>query len=116
MFRLEISMFLINGMKATLRQYNRNTKDDAYDDQDVQEINIKCCPYDISQGIRFGIYSVPEAKGYYQVPRDIDVREGDQIIFIGRGDPTYENEIHTILNVQDNWLFNRIENKIIAVK
>lgn len=109
-------MFLVNGMKATLRQYNRNNSDNPYDDQDYQEITIKCCPYDISQGIAFGLYTIPEAKGYYQVPRNVDVQEGDQIIFIGRSNPTFENKIHTILNVQDNWVFNRVENKIIAVK
>lgn len=110
-------MFVVNGMKAKLRQYNRNTDNNPYDDQDVQEVTIKCCPYDISQGIRFGIYTVPEAKGYYTVKREVDVKQGDQIIFMGKNvDPTYEGEVHTILNVQDNWLFNRIENKIIAVK
>lgn len=110
-------MFLVNGMKATLRKYNRNDTNKAYDDQDIQEVTIKCCPYDISQGIAFGLYTVPEAKGYYQVKRDLDVREGDQIVFIGRNtDPSFEGQIHTVLNVQDNWLFNRVENKIIAVK
>ena len=112
-------MFLINGQKAILRQFNRTDNNNAFDDQNYQEVTIKCCPYDISQGIRFGIYSVDEAKGYYQVPRYIDVKEGDQIIFIGRNqenDPKYEDEVHTILNVQDNWLFNRVENKILAVK
>ena len=101
-------MFLVNGIKATLIQYNRGNNDSIYDDQNKQEKPIKVCPYDISNGIRFGIYTVPEATGYYQVGRNVDVKEGDQIIFRG--------ETYTILKVQDNWLFNRIENKILAVK
>ena len=112
-------MFLPNGMKANLIQYNRNTITSVYDDQDQQTIVIKVCPYDISQGIRFGIYTVPEATGYYQVQRWVDVRQGDQIYFIGNNDPndeTFDGQTHTVLKVQDNWLFNRVENKIIAVK
>lgn len=112
-------MFLINGQKAILRQFNRTTDTSIYDDQNYTDIRIKCCPYDISQGIRFGIYTVPEAKGYYQVPRYIDVRQGDQIKFIGKNnidEPTFEGQVHTVLEVQDNWIFNRVENKIIAVK
>lgn len=112
-------MFLVNGQKAILRQFNRTTNKNIYDDQTYRDITIKCCPYDISQGIRFGIYTVPEAKGYYQVPRYIDVRQGDQIMFVGKNNidkPTFEGQMHTILEVQDNWLFNRIENKILAVK
>ena len=104
-------MFLVNGMKATLRQFNRNNDNNPYDDQNYKEVKIKCCPYDVDQGIRFGIYSIPEATGYYQVPRWVDVREGDQIIF--------DNDrkiVHTILRVQDEWIFNRIENYILAIK
>lgn len=112
-------MFLVNGMKAQLRQFNRTENNSPFDDQNDQTILIKCCPYDISQGIRFGIYTVPEAKGYYQVPRQVDIRQGDQLIFIGKNNintPTFKQEVHTILDVQDNWIFNRVENKIIAVK
>lgn len=101
-------MFLVNGIKATLIQYNRNSVNSIYDDQDKQEKPIKLCPYDISDGIKFGLYTVPEATGYFQVPRNIDVLEGDQIVF--------NNETYTILKVQDNWIFNRVENKILAVK
>lgn len=105
-------MFLVNGMKAKLRQFNRNENNEIYDDRQYKEVIIKCCPYDVDQGIRFGIYTVPEAKGYYQVPRWVDVREGDQIILLGK----YESGIvHTILKVQDEWIFNRVENYIIAV-
>ena len=101
-------MFLINGLTAQLVQYNRNNFNSIYDDQDQQTVSIKICPYDISDGVRFGLYTVPEAKGYFQVKRTADVKEGDQIIFQGK---TY-----TVLNVQDNWLYNRVENKILAVK
>ena len=112
-------MFLVNGMKAQLRQFNRTENTNPFDDQNYQTVPIKCCPYDISQGIRFGIYTVPEAKGYYQVSRQVDVRQGDQLIFIGKNNvsnPTFKQEVHTVLDVQDNWCFNRVENKIVAVK
>ena len=101
-------MFLVNGMKATLRQFNRTDNDNPYDDLNYKETLIKCCPYNVDQTINFGVYTVPEATGYYQVPRWVDVKEGDQLIF--------NNKVHTILKVQDNWIFNRIENYIIAIK
>ena len=100
-------MFLTNGMKATLIQYNRNTSS-YYDDQDKQTINIKVIPYNADQSISFGNYSVPEATGYFILRRDTNVKEGDQLVFKGR---TY-----TILKVMDNWLYNRIENIGVAVK
>lgn len=109
-------MFLVNGIKAKLIQYNRSEDNNVYDDQNKKEIYIKCCPYNVSRGIRFGVDAIPEAKGYYQVGKNIDVKNGDQLIFLKRKNATYENETFTILNVQDVWLFNRIENKIIAVK
>jgi len=105
-------MFLVNGMKCTLRQFNRTDNTSAYDDQNYKDVTIKCCPYDIDQGISFGIYSIPEATGYYQIPRWVDIREGDQIIFKTKT----RNIVHTVLKVQDEWLFNRIENYIAAVK
>lgn len=101
-------MFLVNGMKAKLIQFNRTDNDSIYDDQNKRMITIKCCPYNAEQKINFGVYTHPEATGYYQVARWVDVREGDQIIFNG--------DTHTILKVQDEWLFNRVENKILAVK
>ena len=111
-------MFLVNGMKAKLRQFNRNEDNNVFDDQNYKDIYIKCCPYNADQGINFGIYTVPEATGYYQVPRWVDVREGDQIIFLGGRlkDTRFREQVHTILKVQDEWLFNRVENYIIAVK
>lgn len=105
-------MFLINGIKCTLRQFNRNEDNALYDDQNYKDVPIKCCPYDVDQAVQFGIYTIPEATGYYQVPRWVDVREGDQIIF----DTKDRQIVHTILKVQDEWIFNRIENYILAVK
>lgn len=111
-------MFLINGMKAKLIQFNRSDDDNVFDDENRKEVIIKCCPYNVDQAINFGIYTVPEATGYYQVPRWVDVREGDQIIFLGGRlkDTRFREQVHTILKVQDEWLFNRVENYIIAVK
>lgn len=109
-------MFLVNGMKATLRQFNRNKLDSIYDDEDYQDVPIKCCPYNADEGIRFGIYTVPEATGYYQVHRHVDVREGDQLIFNGPDGEVINQRVHTILKVQDEWLFNRVENKVLAIK
>ena len=101
-------MFLVNGLKATLIQYNRKDDNSIYDDQNTNEVPIKICPYDIADAVKFGIYTVPEATGYFQVKRTIDVKEGDQIIF--------DNKTYTVLKVQDNWIFNRVENKMLAVK
>lgn len=101
-------MFLVNGIRATLRQFNREENDNVYDDVNYKDIKIKCCPYDCESSIKFGIYTNPEAVGYYQVPRWVDVRVGDQLIF--------NNQNHTILKVEDSWIYNRVENKILVVK
>ena len=101
-------MFLVNGLKAKLRQFNRNENNNPYDDQNYQDKEIKCCPYDIDQAISFGIYTVPEATGYFIIKSKVDVREGDQLIF--------KNQEFTILKVQDNWLWNKVANISIAVK
>lgn len=101
-------MFLVNGLKVTLIQYNRKEDNSIYDDQNTNEVPIKICPYDIADTVKFGIYTVPEATGYFQVKRTVDVKEGDQIIF--------DNKTYTVLKVQDNWIFNRVENKMLAVK
>jgi hypothetical protein len=100
-------MFLTNGFKANLIQCNRNTSE-FYDDEDKQIIPIKVIPYDVDDAIRFGIYTVPEATGYFIVSRKTDIKEGDQIVF---RDKTY-----TVLRVADNWIFNRVESLEVAVK
>ena len=108
-------MFLVNGMKAKLRQFNRDEDSNVFDDQNYKEVFIKCCSCNVDESINFGIYKHIEATGYYQVPRWVDVKEGDQIIFLGnRG--IIEERVHTILEVKDEWLFNRVENKILVVK
>ena len=100
-------MFNVNGMKAVLIQNNRN-ESEYYDDQDKQQVNIKVCPYNSNQSIRFGIDTIPEATGYFIVKSKVPVEEGDQLVFQGR---TY-----SILKVQDNWLWNKKVNITIAVK
>ncbi len=102
-------MFNVNGFKATLVQNNRDT--DAtlyYDDQDKKEIEIKVCPYNVDQAIRFGEYTTPEATGYFIVKANTPVKEGDELIVNGH---TY-----SILKVQDDWLWNKVANIILAVK
>lgn len=100
-------MFNVNGMSATLIQNNRTTSD-FYDDQDKTQIDIKVCPYNVDQAVKFGLYTIPEATGYFIVKAGTDVKEGDQIIF---KDITY-----SVLKVQDNWLWNKIANISLAVK
>lgn len=101
-------MFLVNGIKVKLIQFNRNNVNSIYDDEDKQEITIKVCPYNVDNTINFGTYSVPEASGYFITQRKYDVKEGDQIKF--------QDKIYTILRVMDGWQFNRIENYVLAVK
>lgn len=100
-------MFNVNGMSAKLIQNNRGTSS-IYDDQDKTEIDIKVCPYNVDQAVRFGIYTIPEATGYFIVKAGIDVKEGDQIIF--------NNKEYSVLKVQDNWLWNKVANISLAVK
>lgn len=109
-------MYLINGQRAKLIQFNRTNDDNPFDDQNKKEIYIKCCPFDVEQAIRFGIYTTPEAKGGYLVPRWVDVKEGDQIQFIGNyKNASTNNKIHTILEVHDFWVFNRLEYYLLKV-
>ncbi len=100
-------MFNVNGMDAILVQRNRETYSD-YDDEYECEIDIKVCPYNVDQAIQFGIYTIPEATGYFIIKPDVDVREGDQLYF--------NEHLYTILKVQDNWLWNKKANIGIAVK
>lgn len=101
-------MFLVNGIKAKLIQFNRNNVNSIYDDEDRQEITIKICPYNIDNDINFATYTTPEATGYFIAQRKYDVKEGDQIKF--------QDKTYTILRVMDGWQFNRIENYVLAVK
>lgn len=100
-------MYNMNGIPAVLVQNNRNTSE-YYDDQDKQEVNIKVCPFNVDQVVNFGMYTVPEATGYFILKNCAEVKEGDQIIF---NDRTY-----SILKVKDNWIWNKIANFTVAVK
>lgn len=101
-------MYNVNGMSAKLIQYNRNDSESIYDDQDKQEIDIVVCPYNVDMSERVGIYTTPEATGYFIIKNNVDVREGDQLIFM--------NDTFTILEVKDNWIWNKLANISIAVK
>ena len=101
-------MYNVNGKVATLLRYNRNDDDNIYDDQDTNGIEIVVCPYNIDQAVKFGIYTIPEATGYFIIKGNVDVREGDQLIF--------NNREYSILKVQDNWIWNKVANISIAVK
>lgn len=101
-------MYNVNGMNAKLIQYNRNDSESIYDDQDKQEIDIVVCPYNVDMAERVGIYTIPEATGYFIIKNNVDVREGDQLIFM--------NDTFTILEVKDNWIWNKLANISIAVK
>ena len=101
-------MFNVNGIKAKLIQNNRGTNESIYDDQDKTEINIKVCPYNVDATVKFGVYTVPEATGYFIVKRNTPVEEGDQLVVNGR--------TFSILKVHDNWIWNKVANIILAVK
>lgn len=101
-------MYLFNPKKAQLIRKNRNT-DYVYDDEDVKEsISLDVIPYNVDQAIRYGIYTVPEATGYFIIRHNADIREGDMI--------TFNNRQYSVLKVQDNWIFNKIESIEVAVK
>lgn len=101
-------MYNVNGMSAKLIQYNRNDSESIYDDKDKKEIDIVVCPYNVDMSERVGIYTIPEATGYFIIKNNVDVREGDQLIFM--------NDTFTILEVKDNWIWNKLANISIAVK
>ena len=101
-------MFNTNGFRATLIQNNRNDENSYYDDQDKQEVSIKVCPYNADMSVRFGVYTVPEAKGYFIVKGNTPVRIGDQLIV---GSHTF-----SIIDVKDSWIYNKVANIILAVK
>jgi len=101
-------MYLLNPKKAQLIRKNRNT-DFVYDDEDYEKpIKLDVIPYNVDQAIRYGIYTVPEATGYFIVRSKADIREGDQIIFNDRQ--------YSVLKVIDNWVFNKIESIEVIVK
>lgn len=101
-------MFNVNGMKAVLIQNNRNANVGYYDDQDKQEVNIKVCPYNVDMAVRFGIVTVPEATHYFIVKANTPVKVGDQIQFEGR--------LFSVLDVKDNWIWNKVANIVLGVK
>lgn len=101
-------MYNINGMNATLIQYNRTENDSIYDDKNSKEVDIVVCPFSVDMAIQYGIYTVPEATGYFIIKNDVDVRQGDQISFKGN--------TFTILEVKDNWIWNKLANISVAVK
>lgn len=100
-------MFNVNGFKATLIQNNR-TDSGYYDDQDKTEVSIKVCPYNVDMSVKFGTYTVPEATGYFIVKANTPVKEGDQLII--------DNKTFSIIKVQDDWVWNKVANIILAVK
>ena len=100
-------MFNVNGFKAILMQNNRG-ESDYYDDQDKREVKIKLCPYNADMSVKFGINTIPEAKGYFIVKSKAPIKEGDQIIFEGR--------TLSVIEVRDEWIWNKLANIIIAVK
>lgn len=101
-------MFLVNGFSAKLIQHNRNGVSLAYDDEDIQKVDIKVICYDMDNGLNFGTYTVPEATGSFKLRRDLDVKEGDEIEF--------EGKTYSIIKVAEKWIFNRIEYKVAFVK
>ena len=103
-------MFITNGMSATLIKHNRGNEVNTgvWDDEYTSSEEIVLCPYNQDIRVAFGVYSVPEAEGYYIVKNTTDIKEGDQI--------QYRNKTYTILKVMDCWQFNRIENYVLAVK
>lgn len=100
-------MFNVNGIKAVLIKNNRNTSS-VYDDQDKTEQNIVVCPYNVDQAVKFGAYTVPEATGYFILKNTVDVKEGDQLSIGGH--------VYSIIDVQDDWIWNKIANYTVAVK
>ena len=112
-------MILVNSQLATLRQFNRTDDNQHFDDQNYKDISIKVVPYDVDDLIRFGIYTIPEAKGFFMVNRNVDVRKGDQIIFKGKflnKNIELVDKKLTVIEVKDSWIFNRLENQIVIVK
>ena len=102
-------MFNVNGIPAVLIQNNRDTSVNAYyDDQDKTEVDIVVCPYNADVSVAFGADTVAQAKGYFIVKAETPVKEGDQI--------TIGGETFSVIALKDNWIWNKIVNKTLAVK
>ena len=103
-------MFITNGLPATLIKRNRgnDVNTGVWDDEYTLTEDVVVCPYNQDVRVAFGVYTIPEAEGYYIVKNTTDVKEGDQITFM---DNTY-----TIIKVKDNWIWNKIVNYTVAVK
>lgn len=111
-------MILMNTQKATLIKRNR-LNSGIFDDEDMQISIIKVVPYTVDIAVRFGAYTIPEATGYFQVGRSVDIKEGDQIQFVGKflnTDLDLTKRTLSVIKVEDAWLFNRVEYKWVAVK
>lgn len=100
-------MFITNGMKATLIKHNRE-ETGVWDDEYTSTEDIIICPYNQDIRVAFGVYTIPEAEGYYIVKNTTDIKEGDQI--------TFNDNTFTVIKVKDNWIWNKIANLTIAVK
>ena len=68
-------MILSNTQKAKLIKHNRGNSG-IFDDEDMEISTIKVVPYSVDLAVRFGVYTIPEATGYFQVGRSVDVKEG----------------------------------------
>ncbi len=103
-------MFITNGLPATLIKRNRgnDVNTGVWDDEYTLTEDVVICPYNQDIRVAFGVYTIPEAEGYYILKNTTDVKEGDQITFM---DNTY-----TIIKVKDNWIWNKIANFTVAVK
>lgn len=102
-------MFNVNGIPAILIQNNRTTtQNDYYDDQNKEEVDIVVCPYNTDMSVKFGENTVAEAKGYFIVKADTPVKVGDELII---GEETF-----SIIDVRDDWIWNKVANITLAVK
>lgn len=102
-------MFNVNGIPAVLIQNNRNTDENVYyDDQDKQEVDVVVCPYNADVSADFGTDTIAQAKGYFIVKAETPVKEGDQIIIGG--------ETFSVIGLKDNWIWNKVVNKTLAIK
>ena len=65
-------MFLTNGMKATLIKHNRK-QTGVWDDEYTESVPIILCPYNQDIRVAFGVYTIPEAEGFYIVKNTTDM-------------------------------------------